>query len=534
MLKVLIKKQFTELFRGFFYDARKNVALSKSATVLKVLLFAVLMLWLLGGMFTALAISLCDGLVAAGVEWLYFLVFGLLSVLLGVFGSVFNTHSVLYLAKDNDLLLSMPIPVRVIIISRLLSVYLMGLMYSMFVVLPAVIVYWVKTPFDIRTVIGGVALLLVISILVLLLSCMLGWVVARISLKLKHKSFVTVLLSLVFLGVYYFFYFRAQAMLRTLAMNAVYYGDKIKGAAYGLYLFGDIGAGNLTAALLFTLCAVAALAAVWFVLSRSFYKIATATGKTAVAKYKEKDFKELSPFAALVRREFARFVSSPTYMLNCGMGTILLPAAGVALLLKGKDLLGLLTPFLGERADALWVLFCAAVCMVASMNDIAAPAVSMEGKNLWFVKSLPVSSWQALRAKLVPQLAVTLPPLAVCLACGAAALYRSGSVLPMVFSVLTAFAYALCGALFNLFIGVSKPILSWTTEVIPIKQSMSVTVALFSGWGYALLLGGGYMLIGYKIGAVPYLGAFLLLTAAACVLLWRWLKTRGTAAFEAL
>ena len=33
---------------------------------------------------------------------------GLLAVFLGAFGSVFNTYSGLYLAKDNDLLLSMP------------------------------------------------------------------------------------------------------------------------------------------------------------------------------------------------------------------------------------------------------------------------------------------------------------------------------------------------------------------------------------------------------------------------------------------
>ena len=36
----------------------------------------------------------------------------MLAIVLGAFGSVFNTYSSLYLAKDNDLLLSMPIPVR--------------------------------------------------------------------------------------------------------------------------------------------------------------------------------------------------------------------------------------------------------------------------------------------------------------------------------------------------------------------------------------------------------------------------------------
>ena len=77
--------------------------------------------------------------------WLYFALMGLLAVFLGAFGSVFNTYASLYLAKDNDLLLSMPIPVRTMLLaSRLLGVYLMGLLYSGVVILPAVIVYWVS------------------------------------------------------------------------------------------------------------------------------------------------------------------------------------------------------------------------------------------------------------------------------------------------------------------------------------------------------------------------------------------------------
>ncbi len=533
MLKILVKKQFTELFRGFFYDQKKNTARTGISMVLWILLFVLLTVVMLGGIFTGLALSLCDILIAVEMDWLYFLMFSLISVLLGVFGSVFNTHTVLYLAKDNDLLLAMPIPEHTIIVSRLLSVYLMGLMYSVLVYLPGMIVYWVKMPFDPKIIIGGVLMLLVISVLVLVLSCALGWVVARISLKIKNKSLITVAVSLLFIGGYYFVYFKAQALIRDLAENAVMYGEKIKGAAYGLYIFGGIGAGAIKNALLFFAAALVVLAGVWFLLSRSFYKIATSTGKVSSVQYREKTAKKRSPNAALVRREFARFLSSPNYMLNCALGTLLMPAVGILLLVKGRDLLGILSVLLAERGDCIPVLFCAAVCMVCSMNDISAPSVSLEGKNLWLVKSLPVTSWQALRAKLAPHLLITLPPLAVCLGCGVAALYGE-DVLTVALAVCTAFVYCVLSALFGLMIGVKKPILSWTTEVIPIKQSIGVTVALLSGWGYALLVGGGYMLFGYRIGAAPFLGAVLALSAALCVVLWQWLKTRGTALFEAL
>ena len=146
MTKLLLKKQLTEIFRSYFYDAKKNKARSKASTIGFIVLYALLMVGILGGMFTWLALSLCPAFAAMQVSWLYFALMGGLGLCLGAFGSVFNTFSSLYLAKDNDLLLSLPIPVRALMASRLLGVYLMGLMYSATVTLPAVIVYWAAPP----------------------------------------------------------------------------------------------------------------------------------------------------------------------------------------------------------------------------------------------------------------------------------------------------------------------------------------------------------------------------------------------------
>ena len=231
MLKTLVKKQLMEIFRSYFYNAKTNKKRSTAGIIAYILLFAALMIGL-GGMFTGLSVSLCAPLTQAGMGWLYFALMSLLAIFLGAFGSVFNTYSGLYLAKDNDLLLSMPIPVRVIMTSRLLSVYLMGLMYSGIVILPAILVYWFTVPVTAGRILGGVVLLVDISLFVLTLSCALGWVVAKISLKLKNKSFVTVVLSLVFFGLYYYFFsFKANSLLTELLQNIALYGDKVRSSA---------------------------------------------------------------------------------------------------------------------------------------------------------------------------------------------------------------------------------------------------------------------------------------------------------------
>ena len=95
MLKILVKKQLTEIFRSYFYDAKNNKARSKGATAAYLCFFAVLMIAVLGGIFASMAFSLCLPLSAAGADWLYFAVIGLIAILLGTFGSVFSTYSLM-------------------------------------------------------------------------------------------------------------------------------------------------------------------------------------------------------------------------------------------------------------------------------------------------------------------------------------------------------------------------------------------------------------------------------------------------------
>ena len=107
MVGILVKKQMAEIFRGYFYDAKKNKKRSKISTILFILMYVVIMVGVVGGMFTFLAVQLCNPFAQIHMSWLYFLIMGMIAVALGAFGSVFNTFSGLYLSKDNDLLLSM-------------------------------------------------------------------------------------------------------------------------------------------------------------------------------------------------------------------------------------------------------------------------------------------------------------------------------------------------------------------------------------------------------------------------------------------
>ena len=524
MLKLLVKKQLFEIFRSYFYDAKKNKARTRGATIGYIVMFVLLMAGLLGTMFGVLSNTMCGPLAEMGMDWLYFVIMGMMAVFLGAFGSVFNTYSGLYLAKDNDLLLSMPIPVRVIMTSRLLSVYLMGLMYSAIVILPAIIVYWCTVPITAGRILGGVVLLVDISLFVLTLSCALGWVVAKISLKLKRKSFITVIVSLVFFGLYYFVCFRSQAMITDLLLNAEDVGNRIKGI-YPLYLFGRVGCGDGVAMLIVSAVVIALLALVWYLIARSFLHIATASSNTAKAVYREKAAMQTTPAAALLRKELGRFTASPLYMLNCGLGTVFLLILAVAALIKGREVFLMLNALFAGSEDFVPVLAALCLCLLAGSNDITAPSVSLEGKSLWIAQSLPIDPWQALRAKLGLHLLITELPLMLCAVCVAAV---SGlDFLHAALVVVVPMVYVVLSAAFGLFMGLKRPNLTWTSEVAPIKQGLAVFLSMFGGWVLAAGLGFLYYALMAHLGAAAFLLAATALFIVLALVLLRWLKTSG-------
>lgn len=531
MIRLLLKKQMLEIFKSYFYDAKKNKRRSTVSTVAFFVLFALLMVGMLGGMFGGLAYLLCEPFYVAGFGWFYYAIMGIIGIALGTFGSVFNTFQGLYLSKDNDFLLSLPIPVKSILVARLLGVYLLGLMYSAVVTLPAAIVYWIMGEFTVSSVIGGLVMMLSVSIINLVLSCVLGWAVARLSLKLKHKSIATVLIALVGIVLYYFVFYKAQMLLNEVIANIAVYGPNVKEKALILYYIGEAGTGKVLPMMGFLLVTVLLAGITYFILERSFIKIATSTGATAKAKYVQKRTKSKGMFFAVLGKEFGRFLSSPNYILNCSLGTIFLPILGVFYLIKGDVVFELGMMLTGSRSGVL-LLIGAMITMAAAMNDSAAPSVSLEGKSIWLTHVLPIPAKMFLNAKIMVQLLLTEIPMlftVICISIG-----FKGTVAETLLFVALAIVGVAFFTMFDMFLGITFPNLSWTNEITPLKQSLCVFVALFGSWGYCILWPGLFFLIDMPFSAEVYLCIQLAVTIVLAFSFYAYIMKKGAKKFEQL
>ena len=109
MIRTLIKKQLFELNSSYFIDRKTGKRRSWGKAAGYITLFVVLILFL-AVFFGGMALLLAQNMINSGMDWLFFAIMGLMALAMGVFGSVFNTYAGLYQGKDNDMLLSMPIP----------------------------------------------------------------------------------------------------------------------------------------------------------------------------------------------------------------------------------------------------------------------------------------------------------------------------------------------------------------------------------------------------------------------------------------
>ena len=113
MIRALVHKQLWELGAAFLRSSKTGKARSRASAVGYALLFAVLVVVLML-CFAGMALPLASVLLPAGLDWLYFASMGLTALLVSVLASAFTSYSGLFQSRDNELLLSLPIPPAVI------------------------------------------------------------------------------------------------------------------------------------------------------------------------------------------------------------------------------------------------------------------------------------------------------------------------------------------------------------------------------------------------------------------------------------
>ena len=145
---------------------------------------------------------------------------------------------------------------------------------------------------------------------------------------------------------------------------------------------------------------------------------------------------------------------------------------------------------------------------------------------------MPVTAWEILRAKLIPPFLLGVPALAIAIPFILATFKVST---PYLFLIpLTALDFLGTISMVGLVANLLFPNFKWTNEMVPVKQSVSVMIALLGGMAFVVAAGVGYYLLRAHVTPVLYLSLFLVLLCALDAALYAWLRTYGVKRFEQL
>ena len=529
-LKALMRVRLASFKQMYLGKSKNKNGKERSKTaILAVLLVYVTLTF--GVMFFGNFSMMSEAFYAQGLGWVYFAMYALLDFLVMFVGTVFAAKTQLYEAKDNDLLLSMPVKPRDILISRLFMLWVINSFINLIVTASAGIAWAIHCPVAAVPAAFFLVIALVLPFFSLAMSALFGFLISLATRRVRNKTILTTVFSLVFLGAYLVVVNRATAWIGELAQM----GDKVAAALAPVpvlrWIGGAAAEGNAAHLALALLSLLAPFALAYVVLSRTFLNIAASSHTAARKEYKEKAYGAGKTSSALFKKEAARFFSSSGYMLNAGFGAVMEVAVAVIALVKAPLLAQYLA--MGGVPDSyLFPIMVTGLCLMAAMTDITAPSVSLEGRALWIVRSAPVEPADALRAKLqfhwaLSGTATLIASVLVCVAVRAAPVqWALGVVLPQLFVLFE----GLLGLLANL----RYPILDWENENQAIKTGMAVFIAMFGAMGAALLAGGVWFGLSGLVSVELALCADVLLFGAVDLLLYRRLVTRGASRFAEL
>ena len=124
----------------------------------------------------------------------------MISSLLILFFSFFKAGSVIFQRNAYDILASLPISQTAIVVSRFIRMYVENLLLVLVVMLPALVVFGILQQPSVSFYVLGVVITVFIPLLPITIATFLGALIVAVSSRMKHKSIVSAVLSLLLAG----------------------------------------------------------------------------------------------------------------------------------------------------------------------------------------------------------------------------------------------------------------------------------------------------------------------------------------------
>ena len=244
MDKAIIKRELAESFAWIYRDRKTGKPRRLWKTILLSALYALAFAWLMYTFYN-MGSALCLPLMALDLEWLSFVLMGILSMCVVGLTNTFHAYSALSRLKEETILPDGPRAVGAMLWAKFSGTYIMGLFYSMVFMIPGVIVHLQYAKPNPIGLVFTLCIPVALGLLSLVISCLLAYLVFAISSRIHNKNLLTAIFSTGFLAGYYILYEKSQDIFAAVLYNAVDVALWTKRLAYPFYQMGLGAQGHI-------------------------------------------------------------------------------------------------------------------------------------------------------------------------------------------------------------------------------------------------------------------------------------------------
>ena len=493
----------------------------------------------LGGMLFYIETQMIDTLLKFGMADMLITLAVVFATVGTIILSFFFVLSSLFLGRDAAYLASLPIKPRTLLSAKLTQVWISETGINALIILPACILYGIKTGAAAIFYFRMVVVWLLIAILPICLIAILSTLLIRLSALWKHKEMLLTVGGIVFLIGYMYL----MMNLSTISSDAADGGSMIQNLLMNnteritsmTKLFpptawaaeGMLGQ-NDTMFLVWILVSLAAPVLLVWLLGYGYRKLSMLQSETPASPKKKftgrESFKSGGQLKACILREIKTILRVPSYatnilpisfmpvimivMMNVVVGKITANQAPVdaatvdAAATAGKSIGSLFAQMFPVQ---IMCIMAGVMAYMGGLSPALCTAVTREGKGHDFLTALPVPTSTFIRAKFI--VGYGLSVIGLVAATVALIVLFPGFELQAVLALVLCLMFLYANACLSLSRDIKKPRLDWVTEQEAVKQNFGVLISMAISWVILVTLGIlAYFLISRGLEMWPVFG----------------------------
>ncbi len=397
----------------------------------------------------------------------------------------------LFYYKDYDILSPLPIHPRTIFLSKITVLLLMLYVSSFIFTLPITFSYFYWTGFTVLGVLFYIIGFICLPLVPVIVISMVSLLIAMATSRLRHSKLISIIiLFAATIGIFAVSFSVNEVETNPLTGQMDLFAGISNAYPPFLWFINAVHEQNIVDLLLLVGTHIAAFA-LFIILIQGLVQKTNQRGIRSNIRKNNKEIKYQSKpvVQALIQKEFKKFFNSIIYALNSGIGVVILLVMSIASLFYRSEIEDILAQMIGSGVNGLGIeiLILAVISFCISMTMTPAISLSLEGKNFWILKSLPIKAETIVFSKILFNLILCVPIAIISIFMFGISIGFSAVNQLLLIGLVIVFAILI--STFDAIVNLYVPKFDFVNETEVVKQSAGAILGIFGGFSFIAING---------------------------------------------